>query len=62
MLTNTELTYPEALEKWPNEQYLKFLYDSFLIIKEGDNIHITDLGIEFLTWLAREGRIQHKQF
>ena len=48
--------YSETLGKWTNEQYLKFLYDSFLIMKEGDKIHITNLGIEFLSWVAREGR------
>lgn len=54
--------FPETMGKWTNEQYLKFLCDNFLIMKTGDNIHITDLGIEFLTWLAREGRTQHKVF
>ena len=53
--------FPETLGKWTNEQYLKFLYDNFLIRKAVDNMHITNLGIEFLTWLAREGRTQHKQ-
>ena len=52
--------YSETLGKWTNEQYLKFLYDSFLIMKEGDKIHITNLGIEFLAWMTREGRSQHK--
>jgi len=47
--------YPEAFDKWSCEQYLKFLYESSLITKQNDQIHITVKGVEYLTWLIRNG-------
>ena len=48
--------YPEQLGNWSFEQYLSFLYSQLLIVRHGDQIHITNMGVEYLTWLARNGR------
>ncbi|EIV1738007.1 hypothetical protein L7E62_004648 [Vibrio parahaemolyticus] len=42
---------------WTQEQYLSYLYARLLIV-DGDNdtIHITNLGVEFITWLIRSGK------
>lgn len=47
--------YPE-LADWSYEQYLEFLYGRHLIVRHGDTLHITNLGVEYLTWIARNGR------
>jgi hypothetical protein len=52
--------YPEAFDKWTCEQYLKFLYDHLLITKQNDQIHITVKGVEYLTWLVRNGIQENK--
>lgn len=48
--------YSESLSSWSNPQYLNYLYSQSLIILLGEQIHITNLGVEFLTWMARNGR------
>lgn len=46
-----------SLAKWDYEQYLAFLYSQQLIVKgENQKIHITNLGVEYLTWIIRNGR------
>ncbi|MGF1803787.1 hypothetical protein L4C31_00855 [Aliivibrio sifiae] len=43
---------------WEESQYLNYLYTRLLIVDsaEGDSLHITNLGVEFLTWLTRSGK------
>ncbi len=48
--------YPEQLNDWNAEQYLGFLFSQSLITSNEEQIHITNLGVEYLTWLARNGR------
>jgi len=49
--------YDEHLSSWDYEQYLAFLFEKTLITKgEKHNLHITNLGVEYLTWMSREGR------
>lgn len=52
--------FPE-LADWDYEQYLAYLY-SHLLITNGENekVHITNLGVEYLTWLIRNGRSDNK--
>jgi hypothetical protein len=46
----------EILRNWTKEQYLSFLYESTLIVKnENETIHITVKGVEFLSWMVRNG-------
>ncbi|WP_434528250.1 hypothetical protein [Vibrio sp. K4] len=42
---------------WTQEQYLSYLYGRLLIVDgEEDTIHITNFGVEFITWLIRSGK------
>ena len=52
--------FPENLSSWTDEQYLQFLYSKLLIIRNDEQLHITNLGVEYLTWLVRNGRSENK--
>jgi hypothetical protein len=52
--------YKDQLGEWSLDQYLKFLLDRSLILYKDGNYHITNLGVEFLTWMARNGRSENK--
>jgi hypothetical protein len=56
---NIKALFPE-LADWTFEQYLSFLYTHLLVIREGDRFHITHFGVEFLTWMMRNGRSESK--
>ena len=48
--------YSDSYANWDSEQYLGFLYAHVLIIKaESDIIKITNMGVEYLTWITRNG-------
>lgn len=51
--------YPSALGEWSYDQYLEFLYSRLLIVRHEDQIHITNNGVEYLTWVARNGRSEN---
>jgi hypothetical protein len=48
-------SYPEAFNNWSIDQYLNYLFVNALIIKNENQIHITTKGVEYLTWIARNG-------
>ena len=52
--------YPEQLRDWDADQYLFFLREQSLIIDNKDYIHITNLGVEYITWIVRNGRNENK--
>ena len=52
--------YPGELQEWSNEEYLSFLTLRSLIIQHDEQVHITNLGVEYLTWIARNGRSEDK--
>lgn len=52
--------FPELLGNWSSEQYLAFLLSRLLITIEGNVFHITNLGVEYLTWMIRNGRREDK--
>jgi len=52
--------FPEILGNWSSEQYLAFLLSRLLITMEGNTFHITNLGVEYLTWMIRNGRREDK--
>jgi hypothetical protein len=55
--------YREQLSEWTHEIYLGYLYNSTLIMKNDENIiHISVKGVEFLTWLVRNGLREDKPF
>lgn len=52
--------FPEQLGDWSLDQYLAFLVGRLLITTEGNVFHITNLGVEYLTWMTRTGRREDK--
>lgn len=52
--------FPELLGNWSLEQYLAFLLSRSLITIERNIFHITNLGVEYLTWMIRNGRREDK--
>lgn len=58
-IDHVKTLYPDALGEWSYDQYLEFLFGRILIIRHEDQIHITNLGVEYLTWLARNGRSEN---
>ena len=55
-IAHVKALYPEQLDNWTSEQYLGFLYSQLLIVRHGDQIHITNMGVEYLSWMVRNGR------
>lgn len=51
--------FHEELSSWTFDQYMRFLFDRTLIVKHGDIFHITNMGVEYLTWMARNGRSEN---
>lgn len=58
-IDHVKTLYPDAFSEWSYDQYLEFIFGRLLIIRHGDQIHITNLGVEYLTWLARSGRSEN---
>jgi hypothetical protein len=48
--------FPDSFGEWPQERYLHFLLARKLIVLKEGNYHITNLGNEYLVWMARTGR------
>jgi hypothetical protein len=48
------------LSDWSDDQYLRFLFDRLLITRKNDQFFITNLGVEYLTWLVRNGRSENR--
>jgi len=59
---NVKGLFPEQLSDWSLEQYLNFLVRSLLITIKGNVTHITNLGVEYLTWMIRNGKREDKPF
>ena len=53
--------FPEELGEWSMDQYMEFLLGRSVITKDGKNYHITNLGVEFLTWMARNGKSEYRR-
>ena len=52
--------FKEQLGSWSFEQYMLFLFDRSLVTVHNDNYHITNLGVEYLTWIIRNGRSENR--
>jgi hypothetical protein len=50
--------FPEQLGAWSLDQYLAFLLSRLLITTKGNVFHITNLGVEYLTWMVRNGKTE----
>jgi hypothetical protein len=51
--------FPEPLGAWTLDQYLAFLLSRLLITTKGNVFHITNLGVEYLTWMVRNGKTEN---
>lgn len=48
---------------WDNKKYLNYLFSGFLITKENNNtIHITNKGLDYLSWIVKNGKREDKGF
>ena len=54
--------YPELPDEWDLEKYLEFMFSHLLITKNKSQYHITNLGVEYLTWVARNGKSEDKYY
>lgn len=59
-IEHVKTMFPEALGQWTPEQYLEFLHSHLLIVRHNDQFHISNFGVEFLTWMVRNGRLEGK--
>lgn len=50
----------DQLGGWSVEEYLKFMLGRTLIVPKSNVYHITNLGVEFLTWMIRNGRSESR--
>ncbi|WP_417589863.1 hypothetical protein [Owenweeksia hongkongensis] len=49
--------FPNAFKDWDSEKYLYFLFSHVLILKtDKGKIYITKRGVEFLSWIVRNGK------
>mgnify|MGYP001584419730 CR=1 FL=1 len=52
--------FKSDLGSWSFEQYMAFLIGRSLVTVDFDTYHITNLGVEYLTWMARNGRSENR--
>ena len=55
-----KVLFGEQLGNWSFEQYMGFFFTRSLVTVDKDNYHITNLGVEYLTWMARNGRSEDR--
>lgn len=51
--------YNEDFIDWSMDQYMTFLIGRSLVTVENETYHITNLGVEYLTWMMRNGRSEN---
>lgn len=49
---NVKLDFPNSFKEWDYKKYLAYLYSSVLITKNGDKVHLTNFGQEFIDWIS----------
>lgn len=59
-LQSVKHSHPELFEGWTLDKYLEFLFAHMLIVQHGSQFHITNFGVEYLTWTVRAGRADAK--
>lgn len=52
--------FPKELGSWSIDQYLSFLLERSLVISTNNDFHLTDLGVEYLIWIARNGKTENR--
>ena len=51
--------FNDSFADWTLEKYLHFLFERQLIVLQDGRYHITNLGKEYLVWMARTGRAEN---
>jgi len=52
--------FSKEFEEWDFEKYMYFLEGRSLVTIDVNQYHITNLGVEYLTWIARNGRSENR--
>jgi len=52
--------FEEQLGGWSLDEYMGFLVGRSLVIVNENTYHVTNLGVEYLTWMARNGRSENR--
>ncbi|WP_020677492.1 hypothetical protein [Geopsychrobacter electrodiphilus] len=52
--------FNKEFEAWDFDKYMYFLTARSLVTIENNQYHITNLGVEYLTWIARNGRSENR--
>ena len=52
--------FGDALGNWSFDQYMAFLIGRSLVTVDKGTYHITNLGVEYLTWMTRNGRSENR--
>ena len=60
--SDVQENHKEEFGIWSLDQYLNFLIERTLILFKDGAYHITNLGVEYLTWMARNGKSENKWF
>ncbi|MCG8344875.1 MAG: winged helix-turn-helix domain-containing protein [Chlorobiales bacterium] len=60
--SDVQESHKEEFGIWSLDQYLNFLIERTLILFKDGSYHITNLGVEYLTWMARNGKSENKWF
>lgn len=56
-ISNVFKQFPGSFKDWNYDNYLHFLFSHVLIlITQEDKIHITQRGVEYLSWIVRNGK------
>ena len=55
-----KLQFFESLKNWAVENYLAYLYSSALITKKDNNVYLSNFGVEYLTWIVKNGIAEDK--
>lgn len=57
---HVQKVFSDSFADWSLEKYLHFLFERNLVIFQDGRYHITNLGKEYLVWMARTGRSESK--
>lgn len=52
---NLQQVHSPAFDKWTTDTYVSFLLSSSLLTAREDRYRVTNLGVEFLQWMAKNG-------
>ena len=47
---------------WSFDQYMAFLIGRSLVTVDRETYHITNIGVEYLTWMTRNGRSENRPY